>query len=71
MITKEQIYELNGCPGYHNYEYHWDSWEYLYNSKTNTFWFINDGFCEPALLVKKVKDYSHLKEIITALNLDI
>ena len=72
MITKEQIFELNGCTSNHNdYEYHWDSWEYLYNSKTNTFWFINDGFGEPALLVKKVKDYAHLTEIITALNLDI
>ena len=30
-----------------------------------------DGFGEPVLLVKKVKDYAHLKEIITALNLDI
>jgi len=71
MITKKQIYALGGCPSNNDYEYHWNSWDYLYNSKTNAFWYINDGFGEPELLVAKVKDYEHLKEIITALNLDI
>lgn len=72
MITKQQICEIGGCPSYANdYEYHWNSWDYLYNSKTNTFWFINDGFGEPDLIVDRVKDYEHLKEIVTSLNLDI
>jgi hypothetical protein len=71
MITKEQIEELGGWQAGNGYEYIFDSWEYLYNSKTQTFWNINDGFGEPELLVKKVKDYDHLIQIITALNLDI
>lgn len=71
MITKEQIEELGGWQDRNGYEYIFDNWEYVYNSKTQTFWNINDGFGEPELLVKKVKDYDHLIQIITALNLDI
>lgn len=73
MITKEQITELGGCLAGTGYDgiYMFDNWEYLYNSKSRTFWFINDGFGTPELMVKKVKDYAHLKEIIIALNLDI
>ena len=71
MIAREQIEELGGWLAGNGYEYIFDNWEYLYNSKSRTFWFINDGFGTPELMVKKVKDYDHLKEIIIALNLDI
>jgi hypothetical protein len=71
MITHEQLVELGGWQGRTYYEYIFDNWEYLYNSKTNTFWNINDGFGEPELIVDRVRDYEHLKEILTALNLDI
>lgn len=69
-MTPKEIEKLGGVCHYQNdYEYHWDSWEYLYNSKTQTFWSINDGFGEPELLVKKVKDLKHLEEILISLNL--
>lgn len=71
-MTQIEIISIGGVPHYaNNYEYHWGSWDYLYNSKSQTFWSINDGFGEPELMVAKVKDFNHLKEIITALNLDI
>jgi hypothetical protein len=69
MITKEKIEELGGWQDRNGYEYIFDNWEYVYNSKTQTFWNINDGFGEPELIVEKVKNYNHLIQIITALNL--
>jgi hypothetical protein len=70
MITVEEIVKLGGLQNPQiDYEFHFDGWEYLYNYKTKTFWWINDGFGEPELLSSGVTTQDHLFEILDSLNL--
>ena len=70
-MKKEEIESLGGlCSPNNNYEYCFNGWDYLLNTKTMTFWDINDGYGEPKLLVRKVKDINHLKDILDSLNIE-
>jgi|LauGreDrversion4_2_1035121.scaffolds.fasta_scaffold220783_2 hypothetical protein len=68
MISNSDIVALGGVQLNSGYEYQFAGWDYLLNTKTMTFWFINDGFGEPELIVDRVRDLDHLKQIVESLN---
>lgn len=69
MITEEEVVSLGGVPLNTGYEYQFDSWDYLLNTRTSTFWFINDGFGEPELIADGINSIDQLIKILESLNL--
>ena len=63
MITKEQLNSISYTSIDETEYVDIESWDYMFNIKTQELWFINDGVDEPELLCR-ITNFEKLKDLL-------